>query len=219
MNKTKILWFPVFMLFFACTPEEENCDNRFIAPLNETDLEWFAFETGDTLIFYDAGSESQYHLACRSSIQFIDTVYTANRRCDDGGYAEFTPTLKSEFSSNIPHFEDRNLYAILTIRKPNDFIPIFDLKLYYGVNLYGYYLGFDSGTEAFKQLTPINSVPTNKGTVTINNIEYDDVYAICFSADPERSMQYAFYDTIYYNRDGFLKFISSQYGYVLERMP
>ena len=29
----------------------------------------------------------------------------------------------------------------------------------------------------------------------------------------------SFYDTLYYNREGFLKFVSADNGYVLERLP
>jgi hypothetical protein len=216
MNIRKLLSIICSVSLLSCC--QKDCEDEILHDFTETELEWFSYSLFDTMHFQNEITGDIYYLTCISEATRIVTDIVTEESCPDGGWNLTYPEMQSEFSSDLPHFDKDTLNISLLIYPGGDSYLSSDITFITPTGGYTYYSGFDNKDEILKNKRPGWSEVVSKGTLFINGESYENVYAIRWIEDPER-IHLAYYDSIYYNKDGFLKFISSQHGYVLERLP
>jgi hypothetical protein len=211
----------LFLLLFALLLNSchDECADSLGSELSETDLEWFSTEQGDTSWYKDVSDEQLYFFTCTKRKMGIDSSvegsFVANSRCPGEGFWSYRHYQYLEFNSNIPHY-DSLLFLKLFFRKGEAKSHI--MAEFYRDEIYDYTYHFwfnddDKKIEAYPGYA--FSIPTGIGYQSINGSIYDNVFSIAYTEDTTIN-KYIYYDSIYINKDGFLKFISSQYGHRLE---
>ena len=206
------------LLLVSCL---DDCPNIVSRDLTQTDLDWFAREPNDTTFFKDAESGEIYYLACESCETGEMRHFVDENHCKNEGYYRIRKYIYSEYNSNLPHY--LNDMAKININFETAGISNSGVEfLFTGsrASTYTYFLNFyfKQETETIEE-TDFYDTPDiiHKDSVLINGKMYDNVFILVFYPGLSAYTE-AFFDTLYYNPDGFLKFISSQYGYRLERM-
>jgi hypothetical protein len=211
--KLLLLLLPFTLLLNSCL---EDCNDHSAHLFTQTDLDWFAFETGDTVNYRDDITGENFYMICTSSETRIDSLFHIDEHCKGGGHYEIRHMMNHVFDSDFPFFENDHLklYMELGTKEEHKTVAYIDLKDYNNYLFYSLYFEFDNETETIE--TALSTQPVfYKGLITINGKEYPDVYTLNNSMHGEIQTN-AYYDTLYYNKQGFLKFISSQYGHRLE---
>ena len=191
-----------------------DCNNVTGPPFTEEGLAWFPYAEGDTLYFRDTISQEVFYMTCTAFEFTRDTSFWDDSRCEMGGYLEIDHVIKLSLTSDFPHSENEPLQLIL--KGVNSEYRIFtEITLFKPSKKYFYTFLIDKQEEILIS-TRLTTV-AGKANVSVDGVVYENTYAIFYKNDPDINPS-PFYDTIYCNRDGFLKFISSQYRRVLERV-
>jgi hypothetical protein len=195
----------------------DECADSTGPEFNENDLEWFPYEPGDSINYKDASSGEIYYLTCETREMGIDSSYESfisSERCSEGGYYYYEHYLNLEFYSNLPN-TNAPLYLVQYMAKQVNRVDI--NILFYDTSPYPdrYNFFLNEQTWALESVDRTSSGIYFKGSLTINGQVYHDVYLISINEDDYFS-ETLFYDSIYYNKDGFLKFISTNFNYRLE---
>ena len=214
MKKNYLFIFPVFLLLTGCL---EKCPDTFSHEFNDTELAYISYQTGDTLYFLDANSELIYYMTCISRTFSYDSTFFPDHHCKNEGSMHVAPAIRFEFETDFPNHDDDSPNIALEVYTKGEVESNWQIS-FNSNDIYRYLLEFDSENESFEALSKGYLNVIKKEFNLIQDISYTNVYEISPDQD-HYSNQNVVYDTIYYNRDGFLKFISSQYGYVLEIMP
>ncbi|MBN1950377.1 MAG: hypothetical protein JW801_04185 [Bacteroidales bacterium] len=211
----KILLYLLLPLLASCYQEKE-CPDISDPEFPANTLEWFSFQVGDTLHFEDRGGKT-YELICSSRTEDWDSSFYDNYKCVNGGSFIIHPSISFSFISDFPHFSNKNLNLILKITgSPNS-----NARIKFNTNdqlNYEYYFVYKPENNEIISYDDYVTDIAYINKTTINETSYAGVYKLNKGDLPEGSAEF-YYDTIYYNKDGFLKFISSKYGYRLERLP
>jgi hypothetical protein len=194
----------------------EECPDTTAHMFTQTDLDWFDFEVGDTVLYKDSMTNQTFFMVCNSKVIRIDSSYHADEHCSNEGSYHVRQLMNLVFNSDFPFFENDHLklYMGVGTKEEHKTVVFLDFRNY---ETYLYYeLPFEFDNQSVSISTLENTSPVfYEGTLQINDIEYSDVYSLCYSMDGTIHTN-AYYDTLYYNKQGFLKFISSQYGHRLE---
>ena len=203
----------------GCT---RKCPDSIGRDITDVEIAWFAHESGDTIYFKDILSNEVFYLVCTSNVLGSVGTFVDVGDCENGGYYIEEKIIDVDFVSNIPHPQNESTKINILLRALNSSNS--RLSFYFEGNnsssdSYIYSLRFDTDSELISSTTDpvLESVVTYKESLAINDKSYTNVFIIAYRKDEEENKR-AFFDTLYYNPDGFLKFISSQYGYRLERM-
>jgi hypothetical protein len=214
-----LLALALLCMALTCTQEEENC-HTISHELTNAEIEWFSIDTGDTLWFQDKNSGESYYLICASNETGKDEHKSLTDRCPSGVRVNEYYYLKNVLNSNLPFFNNNPMNLLLYLESVDENLSIvtFDF-IHVGENSskYFYITFFDTEEESLKTHHSYQAFPWHIDSMSINNRTYSDVFRIEY-VERTPSSPISFYDTLYYNRDGFLKFISSRYGYRLERV-
>ena len=216
--KYLLVFFTASVLITSCL---EECPNEVSRDLTQTDLDWFACEPHDTTFYKDAESGEIYYLVCESCEtgevrHFVDDHY-----CENEGYYRIRKYIDSEYNTNLPHYLNDLTKINMHFETLGQDYSVVDIW-FEGLreSTFSYILGFlfKPGGESLEEVGDRRiSEIIHKERIVIDGKDYFNVYIlVAFTWNDEHSN--AYYDTLYYNRVGFLKFISSQYGYRLERM-
>jgi hypothetical protein len=192
----------------------EECPDTTAHMFTQTDLDWFDFEVGDTILYKDSMTNQTFFLVCNSKVIRIDSSYQASDYCSNEGYYDIRHMMNLVFDSDFPFFENDHLKLYMELGTKEDYETNawLDFRNYENYLYYGLAFEFDNQTATIETLE--NPVQFN-GLITINGKDYPDVYTLNHSEDGIIRTN-VYYDTLYYNKQGFLKFISSQYGHRLE---
>ncbi|MBN1950794.1 MAG: hypothetical protein JW801_06295 [Bacteroidales bacterium] len=214
--KTRILYI-LSLMGFLSSCYDYNCPDEIQTPYTEENLKYFPFKTGDTTWYYDESRGKEYYLTCiKETLNTDSIVMPAAEYCSNETYLEVNQGKEYLFSSNIPHpTDDLAIKMWLSKAGENNWIDIF---LGYANGSSYLYNFLYTSNDSLSNREADFSLVRYRDSVWINDEIYDNVYSICFSTRDDIRL-HAYYDTIYYNHDGFLKFISSKYGYRLERLP
>jgi hypothetical protein len=215
MKNTKVILLIVVNLF-VLSGCQEHCLDTSAHFFTEIDYAYFSFKQGDTSFFKDIDHDEIFYLACMKKLIKIDSTYYPDENCIEGGSYHIAHLLYLEFVSNLPHFNTNTLELIVGIKSKGEYnsfaeINFTDVDHY---SPYTYNFEFSNETEILFSFTNLQPV-IDRGLMTINGKEFNNVYSISFS-DDGGLRNFVYYDTLYYNKQGFLKFISSQYGHRLE---
>ena len=204
----------------GCT---RKCPDSIGRDITDVEIAWFAHEPGDTMYYKDILSNEIFYLVCTSNVVGSQSAFIDVGDCSGGGYTIEEKTIDVDFESNIPHYQNDYTNINILLRtlsnSPTSLFRFFFQGTISSSDLYIYSLRFDTSLELISSRPDslFESVVMYKDSIAINDKNYSDVFIIAYSKDEEENKR-AFFDTLYYNKDGFLKFISSQYGYRLERM-
>ena len=188
-----------------------------ISSLSEIHKNYLALEKNDTVFFKDRLRHKIYYLTCKNKNIDWKGIYHDDYHCENGGYNERWETIKIDLFSNIPFFDNTFTKIAIQLDTWDSFEIVFEsldemtLKET-GENIYPYHLKFNdtenklyiSGNSSHSSIHYIDSL-------IINEIIYSNIAIITNDLGN-------FYDTIYYNDNGFLKFVSSDHKYNLEIM-
>jgi hypothetical protein len=203
-----------FLLLFNCCRDE--CPDYIAHSFTETDKAWFSFEPNDTVHYRDVKTDEFYYLTCVSKEVNRDSIFTEDPYCKNNGSHHIKDVMNIVFTSDIPHFDNEYLKVKINLETAWKYESIVIIELD-GAKGYPYYFVFDNNEERLIDYggPSTTSGVSYKDTILINGKTYTNVYPISFRKDEER-IKNVFYDSIYYSKKGFLKFISSQFGYNME---
>jgi hypothetical protein len=212
-NSTGLFLFSIALTLLAGC--QEYCENSVRPPFTESDRAYFFFEPGDTFYFRDTQQNDTFILACTGKDERIDSAFYEDENCIGGGSYTLRTMINFKFNSDIPHFNASSLVIDFEIFKTDSSRTTASILLKVNdLSSYPFSFRFNSETQSLYSID--NSQPVfDYNALVINGLLFDDVYSISFSNDGGDHSN-IYYDTIYYNKDGFLKFISSQYGHRLE---
>jgi hypothetical protein len=193
-----------------------DCPIKEWSAFTEEDLEWFELTPGDTIYFNDNLGNDSVFLTCVSRKQWVDTTCVEEIQCTDEIQCTSYHFINFGFTSSIPHGNDWYLHLDIELKKLSS---SFNIEMTFQDESNDYYsFWFMYRSDEHKFYNKVSGAIENVGSININGEDYSDVLAISYS-DDGGSYPFVYYDTLYFNKDGFLKFISSQHGYVLERLP
>lgn len=216
----------IFTLLNSCV---KNCPDEVSHSFTQTDLEFFSFEPNDTIHYKDKNSGELYYLTCvYKKITSRDSSFVSDDYCEHGGYWNIHDRMNFTLLSNLPHFNNKNAQINIDISAFENFESwvLFEFITRNlqdddsGANVYRYYFSFDNKEVRIIKhpFWSINSEIWHYDSLVINGIVYSNVFSMNYDSINSGDSYKAVFDTIYYNENGFLKFISSQYGYKLERI-
>ncbi|MBN1950815.1 MAG: hypothetical protein JW801_06400 [Bacteroidales bacterium] len=218
MKKNLAAIFLISVLSACYQNQDKECPDVMDPEFPQSNLDWFSHEIGDTLYFKDPTRGNLYYLICSSRNEDWDPEFTTDYNCVNDGWYDVSRVLTQVFTSNMPHVENQILKLKLVMRgSPSS---ILTLLFRNNSNLSSYYYEFRYRYEYddIVRRTDYSSEVSFVNSLSINEVNYQDVYIISHYF-PSGVNENLFFDTLYYNKDGFLKFISSKYGYRLERLP
>ena len=205
-------------LFIILTSCYEECSDNIFRQHSDAELEYFYYQPDDTLFFVDTTRSTEHYLTCTYRNIYTDSTWWDSERCLEGGYFSIKPFLTFRFKSNFPFYDQNQVHLTMEVVPINDslsWIQI-DFKDSLGEIYWNYYFEFNNQNQLLTHHYTHKPVDF-MGNELIQGKEYQNIYRLVYLANPN-GVEF-FYDTLYYNQDGFLKFISTDYGYVLERLP
>jgi hypothetical protein len=205
------------LLVSACIYDE--CPDDVAHDFTQTELDWFSFESGDTVFYKDAQSGEIHYLTATSQEFTTESTFNEDHNCLNGGYYDISDVMNNEITSDFPHYTNdftKIDMHVVTLGLTTSVLNIRFNGYTLNPDSYNYDLLFDNNLKVIRATSggTIISEIEQIDSIRINGNNYLNAFIICFSKDDE--LNFACYDTIYYNQDGFLKFISSQYGHRLE---
>ncbi len=220
MKTNLIIYITILLLcnscffFDAITPDE--CPDIEYGQLSETAKEYVPYQVGDSVFFKDKSTNEIHYLTCTVRELRKDSFFYPDEHCENEGYYDKWEELNVELLSDIPFYE--NTYAKINIRidsKNNFVIDIESIDRITFKETENHFIGFSLFFDINEEKLYIPSDMFSyykinyKDTLNINYKIYQNIAVI------NTEIKY-YYDTIYYNKNGILKLISSEYNYNLE---
>lgn len=182
--------------------------------LPEAYNKFIPYKVGDTIQFIDKNKNEEFYLTCVYRGIEIDSSYTEDYYCLEGGYYNLNEVLRVNLFSDFPFVDN-------TLLKINLIAPGFELYFYpiskTYINVAGnyenhYYLMLDSIKSMLYDYNSYNEQYYNCiffDSLYINTKCYYNVSVIIEHLD-------YFYDSIFINNNGILKLVSLKYDYDIE---
>jgi hypothetical protein len=211
--------FSLILILSACIYDE--CPDEVAHDFTQTELDWFSFEPGDTVFYKDAENGEIHYMTGTSQEFTTERTFNGEHNCINEGYYDISYVMNNKLTTDFPHYTNdftKIDMHVVTLGLNTSMIDISLNSIRDIPNSYTYHLFMENNTELVRASSDPNIASEIEfySSLSINGKSYSNVFVIGFRADDE--LNFAFYDTLYFSKDGFLKFISSQYGNRLEIM-
>jgi len=203
--------------FFGINDKE--CPDIISHELTDTEKAMLYYQQGDSVFFKDKTGGEIYYLYCTSKETGKDGIYHEDYHCENDGYKEEWDIIKVQFESNFPysHNTKAELYILLeTVGQESSRLRIRFHNQSAPIESYNYYI-YDLGfyNNEFHYIRKVYFIQYD--SLLINNEIFKDVSKIYYENEFGTDQE-IYYDTLYINIRGLLRFVSSKYDHDLELM-